>query len=51
MTVELKFTTIKIPFRSFNGIDSIAFSTEAVPEPGVVSLLSEGLLLLVGRSG
>jgi hypothetical protein len=40
MNVELKLTTIKIPLHSLNGIDSISFSTEPVPEPGALSILA-----------
>jgi hypothetical protein len=49
LDVELKFTTIDTPSVVFNGIDSITFSSEAIPEPGTISLLGAGLLLLLGR--
>jgi hypothetical protein len=47
--VELKFTTIKIPFIPVNGIDSITFSTQPVPEPGAFGLLVVGMVALVIR--
>jgi hypothetical protein len=48
MNVELKFITLDVPNSVVNGIDSITFSSEAIPEPGILSLLGAGLLLLFG---
>jgi hypothetical protein len=49
MNAEFKFTTLQTPFVVFNGLDSISFSTESVPEPGTLSLFGAGLVLLLGR--
>jgi hypothetical protein len=39
--VELKFVTRSVSF-GYNGLDSIRFSAEAVPEPGALPLLLVG---------
>jgi hypothetical protein len=48
MNVELRFTTLD-GAGDVHGIDSISFSTVPVPEPGALSLLGAGLLLLLGQ--
>ncbi|MEI7728575.1 MAG: hypothetical protein WCO56_03350 [Verrucomicrobiota bacterium] len=52
-TVELRITDIAVPnSESMFFIDSIAFSTEAVPEPGVITLCCAGGMMvwwLLGR--
>jgi len=44
-TVQLKFTTVDIPDSVLNRLDNIEFSTQIVPEPDIIVLLSIGLTL------
>jgi hypothetical protein len=43
--VELKFTTLDVPNSVINGLDSIEFTAQIVPEPVTFVLLGLGLLL------
>ena len=47
--VELRLTTVDAPNSAVNGLDSIEFTTQIVPEPGVLALLSSGMLLLTSK--